>query len=131
MKTPRNGRLVAVELEIGLEARDLAPVGVPVDLEVGETEVGAVDEDHPRAGAEDGSVEAPDRLVEAVEGGEPQDRRRLAARDHEPVEPVELLGEAHLHDLRAGGAEHPRVLAKRPLEGENTDSGPMAHTPKV
>ena len=53
MKTPRSGSLVAVELEVGLEARDLAPVGVPVDLEVDETEVGAVEQDHPGAGAED------------------------------------------------------------------------------
>ena len=52
MKTPRSGSLVAVELRVGLEARDLAAVGVPVDLEVDEPEVRAVEQDHPRAGAE-------------------------------------------------------------------------------
>ena len=34
MKTPRNGSLSPSKVEVGLEARDLAPVGVPLDLEV-------------------------------------------------------------------------------------------------
>src|SRR5437868_5093049 len=47
-------RLVAVpEVEIRLEARDLAPERVAPDAEVAETEVPAVEYDHPRAGAED------------------------------------------------------------------------------
>ena len=37
------GPLVAVELDVGLEARDLAPVRVPLDLEVCEPEVRTVE----------------------------------------------------------------------------------------
>src|SRR4051812_14835161 len=40
----------AFELEVGLEARDLAPVGVALDLGVDEPEVVAVEDDQPRAG---------------------------------------------------------------------------------
>src|SRR6187402_356932 len=82
------GPLVAGEREVRLEARDLAPVRVPIDDEVGEAEMVAIDEDHSRARAEDRRREPADRLVEAVERGELEDRRRLAARDHEPVEPL-------------------------------------------
>src|SRR5438309_10759687 len=41
--------VLACEPEIRLEARHLAAVGVPVDLEVDETEVLTVEDDHPRA----------------------------------------------------------------------------------
>src|SRR5438128_4972356 len=44
---------VAGQLEIGFEARHLPAVGVAADLEVKHTEVAAVEQDHPRAGAED------------------------------------------------------------------------------
>ena len=40
---------------------------------------------------------------------------------HEPVEALELLGLAHLDDLRAEPAQHRRVLAHVSLEGENAD----------
>ena len=52
MKTPRSGSLVAGELDVGLEAPHLAAVRVPVDLEVREPEMGAVEHDHPGAGPE-------------------------------------------------------------------------------
>src|SRR6187551_3789047 len=111
------GPPVAVELEVCLEARDLAAVGIPVDLDVRETEVIAVDEDHPGTGAEDRPPERPDRLVEPVEPRELRDRRRLPAGDDEPVEIVELLGEPDLHHVRAGVAQRARVLPKCPLQG--------------
>ena len=123
--------LVSVELEIRLEARDLPSVRVPIDLQVGQPEVRAVEQDHPRARPEDRRRERADRLVEPVERGEPEDRRRLPARDHETVEPVELTGQAHLDDVRAGLAQDARVLAERALQRENTDSGSTSHTPKV
>src|SRR5262245_34572388 len=83
--------LVARELDVGLEAPHLAPVRVPVHLEIGEPEMLAVEHDHPRAGPEDGRLELPDRLVEPVELGELDDGRRLAARDDETVDPLEIL----------------------------------------
>src|SRR6266540_2641011 len=55
------------ELEISLEARDLATVRVSVNLEVDEPEVVAVEDDHPGARTQDRLLERPDRLVEAVQ----------------------------------------------------------------
>src|SRR5690348_2240458 len=60
------GRLVAVELEIGLEARDLAAVSVPLDVDVDEAEVVPVEDDHARTRPEDRRVEGAERLVEPV-----------------------------------------------------------------
>src|SRR5215216_2950252 len=45
--------LLAYQLEIGLEARDLAAVRVPFYLEVGETEVIPVEDDHAGARSEE------------------------------------------------------------------------------
>ena len=92
---------VALQLEVGLEARDLAAVGVAPHDDVQQPEVLAVEHDHPGAGAEDGPLEPAQRLVDPVEAHQPRDRGRLAPRDHEPVETVELLGLAHLDHLRA------------------------------
>ena len=68
-----------------------------------------------------GAVELAHRLVEAVEAHEARDRRRLAARDDEPVEPGELLGQAHLDRLGAEPPQHVGVLAEVPLHGEDAD----------
>ena len=86
-----------------------------------------VEHDHPRAGAEDRRVEPPERLVEAVEAHQPRDRGRLAARQDQPVEPVELLGQAHLDRLGAEAPQHRRVLAEVPLHGEDADSKRLLH----
>src|SRR5438128_1794529 len=48
---------LALEPEIGLEARDLAAVRVAVDLEVDEAEVFPVEHDHSGAGAQDRTLE--------------------------------------------------------------------------
>ena len=48
--------LLPRKLDGGLEALHLAPVGVPIDLEVGEPEVIAVEHDHPGARSEDGPL---------------------------------------------------------------------------
>ena len=125
------GPVLGLELEVGLEARDLAAVGVAVDVDVGQPEVVAIDEDHPRAGTEDRPVERPDRLVQAVERREAQDRRRLAARDHQAVEPGELLGQAHLDDLRARLPQDACVLAKGALERQNAYPGTADHVEPV
>src|SRR4051794_16809952 len=60
-------RLAVTEVEVGLEARHLPPVGVAVDLEVDEVEVVPVEQDHPRAGSEERPLETADRLVQPVE----------------------------------------------------------------
>ena len=121
MKTPAQRLGLALELQIGLEARELAAVAVALDLEVDETEMGAVEQDHPRARAEHGGREAPDRLLQAVEPHQAHDRRRLTAGDHESVEPVELLRQPHLDHLGAERAQHRRVLAKVALHCEDAD----------
>src|SRR5918995_7090650 len=112
---------IPLDVEVGLEARDLAPVGVSVDDEIDETQVVAVEHDHPSACAEHGSLEAADRLVEPVEPHQAHERRRLAAGNDEPVEPVELLRLAHLEDVCPESAQHRHVLAEVPLEGEDAD----------
>src|SRR5262245_2463105 len=114
--------LVTVEVEVGLEARHLAAIGVARDLEVDHTEVVAVEQDHPRTGAEDGPRKPPDRILESVQPDEPHDRGRLSARDDQAVEPVELLRLAHFDRLRAKPAQHRRVLAEVPLYRQDADS---------
>jgi hypothetical protein len=86
-----------------------------------------VEHDHPGAGPEDRSPVAPDRLVQPVQAGEPHDRRRLATRDDEPVEPVELRRQPDLDHVRSEPAQHLRVLAKRPLERQHPDPKPPFH----
>ena len=122
MKTPRSGARVSFEREIGLEARRLPAVGVPLHLDVHEPEVVAVEDDHARAGAEDRPLELRDRRVEPVEAHEPHERRRLAAGHDEPIEAFELGGLAHLHDVRAQPPQHRRVLAEVALHREDADS---------
>src|SRR5215218_10113656 len=75
----------ARELEVGLERGDLAAEGVSAHAHVDETEVVAVEHDHPGAGPEHRRAEPPDRLVEPVQPHQPRESSRLAARDHEPV----------------------------------------------
>src|SRR5262245_16961156 len=72
------GPFVSVEVEVGLEARHLAAVGVAGDLEVEHAEVVAVEQDHPRAGAEQRPRELANRVLEPVEPHEAHDRGRLA-----------------------------------------------------
>ena len=89
----------------------------------------AVEHDHPRARPEDRGLEPPHRLVEPVEAHQAHERRRLAAGDDEPVEPVELLRLAHLDGVGAEPPQHRRVLAEVPLDGEDAAAGARAHGP--
>src|SRR5436190_2167321 len=59
--------LLAGQLEVRLEARDLASVRVPLDLEIGEPEVIPVEDDHARTAAEDRPGKRAHGLVEVVE----------------------------------------------------------------
>src|SRR5947199_3834088 len=54
----------AAEREIGLEARDLSSVGVPIDLDVDRAEMPAIEHDHPCACSEQRAHELAHRLVE-------------------------------------------------------------------
>src|SRR5439155_15144115 len=122
-------RLVAVaEVEVRLEARHLPAEGIAADAEVAEAEVVPIEDDHPGTGAEDRTLEPSQGLVEAVEPHQAHERRRLTAGDDESVEPVDLFGLAHLHDLGAEPAEHRRVLAEVPLDCQDADSRPVAHS---
>ena len=99
----------------------LPPPRVALDLEVDEAEVVAIQDDHARAGAEDRPAELGNRAIEPVEAHQSHERRGLAARDHEPVEPLELLRLAHLDGIRAQAPQHRRVLAEVALHGQNAD----------
>ena len=112
---------LAVQMQVGLEARELPAVAVPLDLDVDEPEVSSVEQDHPGAGAEHGSGELPDGVLQAVEPHQAHDRRRLAAGDHEPVEAVQLFRQPHLDHVGAERAQHRRVLAEVPLHSEDAD----------
>src|SRR5436190_11622882 len=115
------GLVGAVEPQVGLEARDLAPVGVAVDDDVGEPEVLPVEHDHPGAGAEHGPVEVAQRLVQAVEPDQAHDRGRFAAGNDEAVDLFELLRRPYLDRLRSQPAQHRRVLAEVSLDCQNAD----------
>src|SRR6476619_687744 len=119
--------LVRCELDVGLEALHLTAERVPVDHQVCEIEVLAIEHDHPGARAEDGARVGADRLVEAVQLGEAHDRRRLASREHEAVEALELLGKPHLDDVRAESAQGCGVLAEGALQREDADAHRPAH----
>src|SRR6266513_5153780 len=58
--------LVAGDAQVGFEARDLPAVGIPLDLDVDQREVVAVEDDHAGARSEYRAAELPHSLVEAV-----------------------------------------------------------------
>ena len=112
---PAERLLLPGQLEVGLEARDLAAVRVALDLEIDEAEMVAVEHDQPGAGAEDRLLEAADRVLEPVEPHQAHERRRLSAGDDEAVEPGELLGLAHFDRRpRRGAATSPHAHESSP-----------------
>src|SRR6266540_418080 len=104
------------------EARDLPTVGIPIDLEIHQTQVVAVEHDHPGAGAEQRAGEGANGLIEAVEPHQAHEGRGLTARHDKAVEAGQLLRLAHLADFRAQTAQHRCVLAKVALDGQHTDA---------
>src|SRR5438105_2684207 len=119
--------LAETDVEVGLEAAHLAAERVALHTEVGEPEVVAIENDHPRARSEHGRLETAQGLVQPVQAHEPRDRRRLAAGQDQAVESLQVLGQPDFDRLGAEAPEHPRVLAEVPLHGENTDSKPPLH----
>src|SRR4029077_13713121 len=112
------GYVLALDLDRRLEARDLPTERVALDQEVDQSQPLAIEDDHPRAGAEDRGRECANRLVEDVEAHQTHHRGRLAARDDQAVEAVELFRQAHLDPLDAESLEDGQVLAKGSLQGE-------------
>src|SRR5215210_5423175 len=119
--------VLAGQLEIGVEARDLTPVRVPRDLHVDEAEMVSVEQDHPGARPEDRPSEAPDRLLDPVEPHQSRNRRRLAPGNDQTVETVELVGLSHLDRVRAEAAQDGRVLAEVALNCQDSDSRRRVH----
>ena len=81
-------------------------------------------DDHAGTGAEHrhpGTCPLPDRFDEAIELGEPSDRRGLPARDDERLHLGQLVGGANLHGSPAGVGQHEPVLAEVTLQRENPD----------
>src|SRR6266516_3318809 len=119
--------LLSEQLQIRLEARHLASIGVAAHGQVEQAEVVTVEQDHPGTGAEHRSLEAADRLLEPVQPDEPSDRGRFAPRNDQPVELGNLLRLAHLDGLRADPPQHRRVLAEVPLHRQDADSRAVSH----
>src|SRR4051794_5705976 len=115
------GLSLAHQGQVCLEARDLPSIRVPVDVDVNGAEMSAVEHDHPRAGAEEGAGELAHRLVEAVEPHQAHERGRLAARDDQPIEPLQLLRLADLDGVGAEPTKHRRVLAEVSLDCQDAD----------
>src|ERR687887_486478 len=90
-------------------------------------EVVSVEHDHPGAGSEDRTCELAHGLVEPVKAHQPHERRRFAAGNHQPVEPVQLLWLADFDHIRPEPPQHRRVLAKVALQGQDADCWGLEH----
>src|SRR5579885_939207 len=122
-----------LDVEIGLEAVDLAAEGVAVDADVHEAEPRLVralnvpgQHDHAGAGAPDGLAllgHGLHRLIQLVGGHQLADGRALATGDHQPVETVQLLRKAYLDGLRSEAAQALDVLGEGALQGKYADAG--------
>src|SRR5262245_35565732 len=120
-------KVVTDQSDVRLEALHLPPERIPIDDEVDDVEVLAVQHDHPRAGAEDGAVEPADRVVETVQLREAHDGRGLATGDDQAVETLELLGQTNLDHLGTEQSKRGRMLAERALQREDADAQRPAH----
>ena len=115
----------ALDAQVLLEALALASEGVAAAAVVADAEVIAIADDHARAAAEDrpsGRGVSANRVIQAVAGHSLADRGRFPARDHEAVEPLQLLGGAHLAGLGLKRIEHQTVRLEVPLDREDPDA---------
>jgi hypothetical protein len=117
----RAQRLVAdpLDLEVGLEALQLAAEGVAACGRVEEAEMLGVADDKPGAGAEDrpaGLVVGAQSRLQPGDLDPLGDRRALAAGDDEPVEALDLGGGANLGYLGAEPAQGSGVSLEITLE---------------
>ena len=134
MKTARSGGPSSPAIvEVGLERAHLAPERVAPRLDVHDPEVLAVEHDQPRARAEDrraGRASARSGSASPSRSMPERHRRRLAAGDDEPVEPVEVGRHAHLAHVGAERAQHPRVRREAALQGEHADRATPRYQPR-
>ena len=87
------GHDLVLELEVGLEARDLAAERVSLDVDVHLLErAPACEQDHPGTGPEHGVVERPNRILEPVEAYQSRDRGGLAPGTISPSSPSSCSG---------------------------------------
>jgi hypothetical protein len=92
------------DAQVVLEARQLAAEGVAAADVVGEPQVVAAADDHPRAAAKDRTarlVERRDRLVQALALHAHRDGGRLATRNDQAIQPHQLVGRPDLGRLGA------------------------------
>lgn len=119
--------------QIGLEAVDLTPEGVPPHVDVDRTETPLVgppvedrrpEQDHPRArpeGRHAGRDTVGDRVEQAGGLEEHRHRRALASGKDEGVDGCQLLGGADLSRLGAERGQATGVGRERALQGEDAD----------
>src|SRR4051794_7813296 len=115
------------DLEVLLEGADLAAERVALAQRVHAAQVRAVEHDHAGAGAEHratGPDELPQRIREPFALDPERHRGRLAARHHQPVEALQVSGDAHLARLGAEAAQCLGMRFEVALEGEDADHQP-------
>ncbi len=128
------------DVDVGLEAVDLAAVAVALHRDVDGPEVALVgsavehlrrQQNHSRAGAEDRQAVAEHRLDVVVQSGcgqQPRHRRALAAGHDQRVEAGEVTRLAHLPSRRAGSCEGALMRSECALQCQHTDE-PMGPAP--
>ena len=119
--------LFALELNVGFEARDLAPVGVAGDFDVEQAEVGAVEKDHAGARPEERPLELRHGLLEIAHAHQALNGGGLPAGNDQSIKPVELVRAAYLDHIGAEPPQHRRVLAKVALDRQDADARCLAH----
>src|SRR5918995_2340222 len=115
----------ALDRQILLETLELAAEGVAAAGVVGERQVVAVADDHPRAAAQNRPARLgvrANRSVEAVALEAHRDRGGLPAGNHQAVEIGELFRGPDLGCLRSQGLQRPSVRLEVALDGEDANA---------
>jgi len=133
---------IADQLDLALEALQLAAVGVAADDDVHRTKAALAgdpvgdavsEDDHPRAGAER-RQSAEHGVARGVEEAHPlhqhRHRRRLTARDDQPVEPLQVFLQPHQACARAQLFEGSNVFEEGPLEGHDPNERGHGYQPR-
>lgn len=130
---PDRGLTDLLEVEVGLERADLPAVGVALDVDVEQPEMGCREDDHAGARPEDrvpiGS-EPPDRLGETLPLDPHRDRGRFSAGDHEPGDRLEIRGSPDLDRLNSSRPQQVEMECEVPLEREDADDAHVSYQPR-
>ena len=108
------------DLKWRFKAADLPPEGVALSADVNDSKVFSVEHDQPRAGTEDrlaAGMKAAQWLRQCFALDSERHRRRLAARDHQPIELLEVGRHADFAHSCAEPAQHLAMRFKVALEG--------------